>query len=94
VSTGGATVHASLDGGKSWQAFPASLSVRQEDGTVREVAAPATSYTHLRWTFHDPLAPGEEREVLFKVRIQGAASHVAAQPETPEMGNSAREVKR
>jgi len=94
VSTDGATVAASLDGGKSWQAFPAHLSVRQEDGTVREVLAPATSYTHLRWTFHDPLAPGDEREVLFKVRIQGATSHVAARPATPEMGNSTREVKR
>ena len=70
VSTAGAKVDASLDGGKSWQAFPARLSVKQADGTVREVPAPATSYTNLRWTFREPLAPGEEREVLFKVRIQ------------------------
>ncbi len=70
VSTTRASVDASLDGGKSWQAFPARLQVRQDDGTVREVPAPAESYTHLRWTFRDPLGPGEEREVLFKVRIQ------------------------
>ena len=70
VSTAGATVQASLDGGKSWQAFPARVSVKQADGTVKDVSAPATSYTNLRWTFHEPLAPGEERDVLFKVRIQ------------------------
>ena len=70
VSLGGAAVLASLDGGKNWQPFPARLAVPQEDGTVRQVPAPATSYTHLRWTFKEPLAPGEEREVLFKVRIQ------------------------
>jgi uncharacterized repeat protein (TIGR01451 family) len=61
---------ASLDGGASWQAFPAQVEQKAADGTIAKVAAPADAYTHLRWTLADPLAPGESKEVHFKVRIR------------------------
>jgi len=61
---------ASLDGGTSWQAFPAQVEQKAADGTIAKVEAPADAYTHLRWTLSDPLAPGESKEVHFKVRIR------------------------
>ncbi len=59
----------SLDGGRSWQAFPARVQRVEADGTTRIVAAPAEAYTHLRWELNAPLGPGETRDVSFKVRV-------------------------
>lgn len=70
VETGGAAVGASLDGGKTWQPFPARVERRRDDGTTERVPAPAEAYTILRWTFPDPLGPGESKDVRFKVRIR------------------------
>lgn len=61
---------ASLDGGKTWQAFPATVERRTDDGRVETVPAPPASYTHLRWTLSGPLGPGESKDVSFKVRIR------------------------
>ena len=66
---GHATPAASLDGGKTWQPFPARVERRGSDGKVESVPAPADTYTHLRWTLADPLAPGESKNVQFKVRV-------------------------
>lgn len=66
----GAAPSASLDGGKSWQPFPARVEVKTADGKVETVAATASAYTHLRWTLPGPLGPGESRDVRFKVRIR------------------------
>ena len=66
---GRATPTASLDGGKTWQPFPAQVDRRGADGKVESVPAPADSYTHLRWTLAEPLAPGETKDIQFKVRI-------------------------
>lgn len=66
---GHATAAASLDGGKTWQPFPARVERRNSDGRVESVPAPADAYTHLRFTLADPLAPGESKDVRFKVRI-------------------------
>jgi len=60
---------ASLDGGRSWQDFPARVQQVDSDGRARLVAAPAESYTHLRWDLPAPLAPGESHDVTFKVRV-------------------------
>lgn len=58
---GGALV--SADGGKSWGAL-ASLKVKQPDGTVR-AAAPA-DVTHVRWSFAQPIAPGNKGQKSFR----------------------------
>jgi uncharacterized repeat protein (TIGR01451 family) len=64
------TVHASLDGGKTWQAFPATIAQKRADGVVERVPAPAEAYTHLRWVLPGTLHPGDSAEVGFKVRVQ------------------------
>lgn len=70
VPTRGLRAEASLDGGSSWQTFPATVRVRGEDGVTRDVPAPAASYTHLRWSLGEPLAPGASRDLSFKVQVQ------------------------
>lgn len=59
----------SLDGGSSWQDFPARIEQVDGGGSVRLVAAPAAAYTHLRWDLTAPLGPGETHDVSFKVRV-------------------------
>ena len=66
---GRTTPTASLDGGKTWQPFPAQVERRGADGKVESIPAPAERYTHLRWTLAEPLAPGESKDVRFKVRV-------------------------
>jgi uncharacterized repeat protein (TIGR01451 family) len=63
-------VRASVDGGKTWQSFPATVTVRRDDGQVERVPAPADAYTHLRWVLEGSLPPGESAEVGFKVKVQ------------------------
>ena len=70
VDRAGAELSASLDGAKTWVAFPATVERRNEDGTLTRVPAPAESYTHLRWSLPGAIAPGESRNVSFKVRIR------------------------
>ena len=65
----GAPDRASLDGGRSWQDFPARVQQLDASGRPRVVAAPAEAYTHLRWDLPAPLAPGETHDVMFKVRV-------------------------
>jgi uncharacterized repeat protein (TIGR01451 family) len=70
VPPGSTRVMASLDGGSTWQDFPALIERRLEDGTTAQAPAAADSYTHLRWVLAGRLDPGDQREVSFKVRIQ------------------------
>jgi len=67
---GAAVPSASLDGGATWQSFPATVETHGEDGRVERVPAPPESYTHLRWTLPGALGPGEGKDVRFKVRIR------------------------
>lgn len=64
------SVRASLDGGKTWQAFPATVARKRDDGQIERVPAPANAYTHLRWVLEEALPPGESTEVGFKVTVQ------------------------
>ncbi len=60
---------ASLDGGETWQTFPAEVEVVRNDGVRQVLPAPAPSYTHLRWVLDGQLAPGDSKDVSFKVRV-------------------------
>lgn len=60
---------ASLDGGRTWQPFPAVVTVDDGQGKPRLVPASPETYTHLRWVLAGPLMPGDTREVSFKVRV-------------------------
>jgi uncharacterized repeat protein (TIGR01451 family) len=66
----GYAIEASLDGGKTWQAFPATLTRKNEKGVEETVPAPAELYTTLRWVLNGPLQPGDGKDVSFKVRIR------------------------
>jgi uncharacterized repeat protein (TIGR01451 family) len=70
VKKDGFRIEASLDGGSTWQAFPAQVTRRTAAGQTETVAAPAESYTTLRWVLNGPLAPGDGRDVSFKVQIR------------------------
>ena len=70
VDAAGSSMFASLDGAKTWVAFPATVEIRAEDGSVRRQPAPAEAYTHLRWSLPGAIAPGASRNVSFKVRIR------------------------
>ena len=66
----GYRIEASLDGGSTWQAFPAQVTRKNAAGAVEMVAAPAESYTTLRWVLNGPLQPGDGKDGSFKVRIR------------------------
>lgn len=66
----GYAIEASLDGGKTWQSFPATVTRKNEKGVEESVEAPAELYTTLRWVLNGPLQPGDGKDVSFKVRIR------------------------
>lgn len=70
VENAGAELHASLDGGESWARFPVLVDRKGEDGKIVRVPAAPETYTHLRWVLAEPLGPGEDKNVSFKVRIR------------------------
>jgi len=61
----------SLDGGTSWSEAP---TVRVEEaGQVVERPAPATAYTHVRWTITDPIAPGATVSARYRASAAGTS---------------------
>lgn len=70
VASVGSEIEASLDGGKTWQPFPATVQHKTDSGAVETVHAPAELYTTLRWILSGPLQPGDGKNVTFKVRIR------------------------
>lgn len=70
VAKDGYAIEASLDGGTTWQAFPATVTRKNDRGVQETVPAPAELYTTLRWVLNGPLQPGDGKDVSFKVRIR------------------------
>lgn len=62
------TISYSADGGKSWAATLAQLSVKGADGSMR----PATEKdcTHIRWVVNGKVAPGAKGSVSFRAVLQ------------------------
>lgn len=70
TADGGASVSYSIDNGKSFSAEPL-IEERQADGTVKQVPAPVSMYTQLRYEWSDPLAAGGGRlQASYKVRVK------------------------
>jgi uncharacterized repeat protein (TIGR01451 family) len=67
ITSAGARVTFSVDGGRTWGAKE-TLKVKGEDGAMR--AAGPADFTHIRWKFEKPLAPGESREVSFRAKVE------------------------
>lgn len=60
----------SLDGGKSWQSYPATIVHKQTNGSETRTKAPADSYSRLRWVLGGTLKTNESRQISFKVRVR------------------------
>jgi uncharacterized repeat protein (TIGR01451 family) len=69
TSDGSATVSYSIDNGKSFTAQP-TVDERQADGSTKKVSAPASMYTHIRYSWADPLAQGAKLNAAYKVRLR------------------------
>ncbi|MDH3626293.1 MAG: hypothetical protein OEV00_13190 [Acidobacteriota bacterium] len=70
VSSDRAVVTASIDDGVTYATFPIQIETTAVDGSVTQVPAPSSAYTHLRWKLADTIAPGDEKSVSFKVRVE------------------------
>ncbi|MCK5003072.1 MAG: DUF11 domain-containing protein [Gammaproteobacteria bacterium] len=57
----------SIDDGNNF-GHPEDLVVKDING--KEWTAKPESYTHIRWVYNKPLAPGEKSEVSFKTQIK------------------------
>jgi len=66
---GSAKVVFSLDGGKSFSATP-TVPEKQADGSIKQVPAPVSMYTSVRYEWADPLAPGGRVSASYKVRVK------------------------
>jgi len=66
----GAVFDVSIDGGKTFQSYPAKKPVRLADGTTTLKDVEMSAYTHVRWTSREPLAPGAKRSAAFKVTVR------------------------
>lgn len=65
---GAKTVY-SIDNGKSYSAQP-MIEVKQPDGSVKQVPAPVSMYTEIRYEWADPLAQGGNLSASYKVRVK------------------------
>ena len=65
----GAQVSYSIDNGKSFAAQPV-IEEKQADGTVKQVPAPVSLYTQVRYEWSDPLAAGSTLTASYKVRVE------------------------
>ena len=63
----GAAVEMSANGGSQY-GQPGQITVADAGGGVRP--ANATDFTHVRWTFQEPLEPGAEGSVSFRAQLQ------------------------
>jgi uncharacterized repeat protein (TIGR01451 family) len=66
----GSDVAVSVDGGRTFQSYPVLREITRPDGSKVMQEVEPGSYTHLRWTAVEPLAPGDARTALFKVKVR------------------------
>ena len=64
-----ASVSYSIDGGRNFAARPV-IEEKQADGSTKQVPAPASMYTQVRYEWSDPLAAGSTLSASYKVRVK------------------------
>jgi uncharacterized repeat protein (TIGR01451 family) len=64
-----ASITYSIDGGKNFSAQPL-IEEKQPDGSVKQVPAPVSMYTQVRYEWNDPLEPGKTFSASYKVRVR------------------------
>ena len=65
----GSTVTYSIDGGKTFSTQPI-IEEKQTDGSVKQVPAPVSMYTEVRYEWSDALAAGSKLSASYKVRVR------------------------
>lgn len=65
----GSTVTYSIDGGKTFSTQPI-VEEKQTDGSVKQVPAPVSMYTEVRYEWSDALAAGSKLTASYKVRVK------------------------
>ncbi len=63
------SVSYSIDGGQRFSSQP-MIEEKQADGTVKQVAAPVSMYTQVRFEWADPLAAGNKLNASYQVRVK------------------------
>ena len=66
---GSATVTYSIDNGKSFSQQPL-VEERQADGSTKQVPAPASMYTQIRYEWAEPLVQGGKLNASYKLRVK------------------------
>lgn len=69
TADGSASVVYSIDNGKTFSAQPV-IEERQADGSVKQVVAPVSMYTQIRYEWADPLTSGGKLQASYKVRVK------------------------
>ena len=65
----GAKAVFSIDGGKSYSPRP-MIEEKQPDGSTKQLPAPVSMYTEIRYEWSDPLAQGGKLSASYKVRVK------------------------
>jgi uncharacterized repeat protein (TIGR01451 family) len=69
TADGTATVVYSIDDGKTYSQTP-MVEEKQADGSVKQVPAPVSMYTQVRYEWSDALAGGDKLNASYKVRVK------------------------
>lgn len=69
TADGSASVVYSIDNGKTFSTQP-MIEEKQPDGSTKQVPAPVSMYTQLRYEWADPLASGGRLQASYKVRVK------------------------
>lgn len=69
VGEKGSTVTYSIDGGKTFSTLPI-ITEKQPDGSLKQVPAPASMYTEVRYEWKDALVAGGKLSASYKVRVK------------------------
>lgn len=64
-----ASVTYSVDNGKTFAAVP-MVEIKQPDNSTKQVPAPTTSYTEVRYQWSDPLPAGQTYVASYKVHVK------------------------
>jgi|SRR4051812_2232822 uncharacterized repeat protein (TIGR01451 family) len=69
IADGSASVVYSIDNGKTFSAQPV-IEEKQPDGSTKQVPAPVSMYTQVRYDWADPLAVNGKFSASYKVRVK------------------------
>lgn len=68
-AAGNVSILFSIDQGKTFASKPL-VEQKQPDGSTRQVPAPTSLYTHIRYEWNEPLSEGKQVAASYKVRVQ------------------------